>query len=331
MAARPGRAGALHEGAEERQETRSMSTSKSPPGNIARRVVLAAAAGGLAVQAAAAPLPEGELERRCWLQYTTERTKVDLREPTAVHFSNLADGYQVDSPFLVEFAVRGMGVVPAGKKFDGAGHHHILVNKKLPLSITEQIPFDAHHKHFGKGQTSTTLDLPPGRHTLRLLFADHEHRPYFVFSREIAVQVRGPRGNGTRPVIDPARFDATCALWHQDEVSRPRPPAEPLYFANVRAGEPLQSPFNLRLGVDGLGVCARGLGVEKTGHFIVELLLPGGSAPVQTFALTNGATQVNVFAPNGSYRMRLKFVDDKGTEVLPAHELPVRVVTQERY
>jgi hypothetical protein len=28
------------------------------------------------------------------------------------------------------------------------------------------------------GQTETTLDLPPGEHTLRLYFATGDHRPY---------------------------------------------------------------------------------------------------------------------------------------------------------
>ena len=33
-------------------------------------------------------------------------------------------------------------------------------------------------RHFGKGQTETTLDLAPGKHTLQLLFADATHTPF---------------------------------------------------------------------------------------------------------------------------------------------------------
>ena len=280
--------------------------------------------------ACAAPLPSDPGERDCWTSYTRERTRANLKEPTNVDFSNLRNGHAVASPFLVEFAVRGMGVVPAGKPLKGTGHHHILIDTRLPGSITDTIPFNDKHKHFGKGQTSTLLDLPPGKHTLRLLFADHEHRPYFVFSPEITIEVLGARSAMPRPKIDPKNFAATCAAWYQDEVSRPRAPDEPLYFSNLRAGEALTSPFNVRLGVDGFGVCATGQSAEKTGHFMLELLTRQGRRPVQTIDLSNGATQTNLFASTGAYILRLRFVDPtSGADVLQPHELPIDVRGQE--
>lgn len=284
---------------------------------------------GAALPSLGAPLPDNEAERRCWIKHSRERTRVNLRDPTTVDFSNLRNDYEVASPFLVEFAVRGMGVAPAGVNQTGTGHHHILINKALPSAIGAPLPFDQSHRHFGGGQTATLVDLPPGRHTLRLLFADFEHRPYYVFSPEISVLVRGSRSATQRPRIDPERFDATCERWYQDEVSRPRPPNEPLYFANVRADEPLVSPFNLRLGVEGFGICARGSSKPRTGQFVVEVY--GGSPQrlVRRTELTNGATQLNLFVGPGNYRLRLRFVDDQGTELLPAHDLPVRVVSQE--
>jgi hypothetical protein len=300
----------------------------------ARAAVLAVLAGAALVPggAAAMTLPAGELEQRCWLSYTRERTRVDVREPREVSFSNLRDGYRVASPVLVQFAVRGMGVAPAGVPHEGSGHHHVLIDKALPLDVKQQIPFDDFHRHFGRGQTEALLELPAGRHKLRLLFADYEHRPHFVYSREITVQVVGPRSAVPRPRIDAARFEATCAAWYEDEVSRPRPPDTPLHITNVRAGEPLTSPFNLRLGVDGaFGVCAAGVKAppnQKSGHFIVDILAGGRS--VQNYNLGNGATQVNVFVGIGEYRVRLRFVDDKGTDLLPAQEMPLRVVAQER-
>ena len=127
----------------------------------------------LASLARAEPLPSDPLERQCWLAHTSQRTAVDLREPVSVHFSNLKTGYRVRSPFWVEFGIRGMGVIPAGNVNDKAGHHHILIDTPLPRDHTAPIPFSDTHKHFGKGQTGTELNLPPGRHTLRLLFADH--------------------------------------------------------------------------------------------------------------------------------------------------------------
>lgn len=279
--------------------------------------------------ARAADLPTNELELRCWLSHTRERTRVNLRETTSVEFSNLRSGYAVRTPFEVDFAVRGMGVAPAGVKLDGTGHHHILVNRAMPSSVTEKIPFDDSHRHFGKGQTGTTLDLPPGRHTLRLLFADHDHRPHFVFSREIEVHVKGSRSSTPRPRIDPANFAATCEAWYQDELSTPPPPAEPLRIMNVRANEPLTSPFNLRLGVNGFGVCAAGAKADQAGRFVLELTDAASRRPVQTFDLKNGATQVNVFVGTGSYVARLRLVGANGADLLPATETPLRVTRED--
>jgi Domain of unknown function (DUF4399) len=278
--------------------------------------------------AAAAPLPTDPLERECWLSHTRDRTRVNLREPTAVDFSNLARGHRVRSPFQVDFAVRGMGVVPAGKPLQGAGHHHILIDTPLPVDIRAQIPFSDTHKHFGKGQTGTVLDLPPGPHRLRLLFADHEHRPYFVFSPEVEVIVTGPRNARPLP-IDRRNFEATCLAWYQDELARPRPPGELVTILNVRDGEAVTSPFNLRFGVDGFGVCAAGQSAERSGHFMLELRQ--GGRLVRGIDLSNGATQSNLSLPDGAYRLVLRFVEGKTRrDLLPAYEADLFVVGQER-
>lgn len=284
--------------------------------------------GLAALPAAAAPLPADELEQRCWLSHTRERTRVNLRETSVVEFSNLKSGVEVRAPFAVDFAVRGLGVAPAGVKLEGTGHHHILVNRSMPSSVSEKLPFDDSHRHFGKGQTGTLLDLPPGKHRLRLLFADHEHRPYFLFSREIEVTVRGPRSSTPRPKIDPQRFTETCAQWYADELAAPPPPDEPLRFLNVRAGEPLVSPLALRLGVNGLGVCAAGAKADKSGHFVLELM-DARRQPVQTFKLDNGATQVNLFVAAGDYIARLRLVAPDGSDVAPPNEMPLKVVRRE--
>ena len=278
--------------------------------------------------AQAESLPRDELERSCWQRYTRERTQLNMRELTAVDFSNLKTGHRVQSPFLVEFAVRGMGVVPAGKPLLGAGHHHLLVDTRLPMLVSDKIPFSDTHRHFGKGQTFAVLDLPAGRHTLRLLFADHDHRPYFVFSPEITVVVTGKRS--TQPLrIDPAQFDASCAAWYQEELSRPRPPGEWVSISNLRDGESVSSPFNLRFSVDGYGVCAAGQSAERSGHFMLEVERDGRR--LQALNLSNGATQAHLTIPNGSYQLRLRFVDGATRrDLLPAYESTVVVSGQER-
>jgi hypothetical protein len=309
-----------------------LSTSALATGRtVAKRALLSIFLSCTAASASAALLPADNAERDCWTSYTRERTQTNLKELTSVDFSNLRTGYTVSSPVLVEFAVRGMGVVPAGKQLKGTGHHHILVDARLPASISDTIPFNDKHKHFGKGQTSTLLDLPAGRHTLRLLFADHEHRPYFVFSPEIAIEVLGRRSDTPRPKIDPKNFNASCAAWYQDEISRPRPPDEPLYVSNLRAGEAVTSPFNVRLGVDGFGICAAGQSAEKSGHFMLELLTRSGRKSVQSIDLSNGATQTNLAAATGAYILRLRFVDPAtGNDLLRPNELPIEVKGQER-
>ena len=71
----------------------------------------------------------------------------------------------------------GMGVAPAGTDAPETGHHHILVNVDKPV-LDQPLPTDEHHRHFGKGQTETTLTLPPGRHTLQLVLGDRNHIPH---------------------------------------------------------------------------------------------------------------------------------------------------------
>ena len=47
-------------------------------------------------------------------------------------------------------------------------------------------------KHYGAGQTETVIELEPGQHTLKLVFADHLHRLHEppVISDEITITVK---------------------------------------------------------------------------------------------------------------------------------------------
>lgn len=108
-----------------------------------------------------------------------------------VYFIAPADGATVTSPITVRFGLKGMGVAPAGIAFDGAGHHHLIIDADLP-PLNAPIPADAHHVHFGKGQTETTVELKPGKHTLQLLLGDQLHMPHdpAVVSKKITVTVK---------------------------------------------------------------------------------------------------------------------------------------------
>lgn len=102
------------------------------------------------------------------------------------------DGETVKSPFKVWFGLRNMGVAPKDVDQPNTGHHHLLVDvAKLPPA-GEPIPSDRNHLHFGKGETETLVELPPGRHTLQLIMGDHNHVPHDppVVSKKITVTVR---------------------------------------------------------------------------------------------------------------------------------------------
>ena len=101
-------------------------------------------------------------------------------EHAKVYFIELKDGAVVKSPFKVKFGIKGFGITPAGtkgKERHTAGHHHLLVDVEQLPDLSEPVPRDAHHIHFDQGETETTLELPPGKHTLQLLLGDEEHEP----------------------------------------------------------------------------------------------------------------------------------------------------------
>jgi hypothetical protein len=108
-----------------------------------------------------------------------------------VYFITPQDGDTVTSPVQVKFGLKGMGIAPAGIPFDGAGHHHLLIDTELK-NLDGPIPADANHLHFGKGQTETTIELTPGEHTLQLVLGDHLHVPHqpAVMSQRITITVK---------------------------------------------------------------------------------------------------------------------------------------------
>jgi hypothetical protein len=109
-----------------------------------------------------------------------------------VYIISPATGESIGHPVAVKFGLQGMGVAPAGVDKKNTGHHHLLIDLKGLPSLDKPIPSDKHHKHFGKGQTETILELPPGKHTLQLILGDKSHIPFDppVISEKITIWVR---------------------------------------------------------------------------------------------------------------------------------------------
>jgi len=110
-----------------------------------------------------------------------------------VYFISPQDGSTVSSPVTVRFGLKGMGIAPAGIKFDNTGHHHLLVDTDIS-ELNLDVPMPATDKivHFGKGQTETALTLAPGKHTLQLVFADYLHTSFDppLHSKKITITVK---------------------------------------------------------------------------------------------------------------------------------------------
>jgi Domain of unknown function (DUF4399) len=74
---------------------------------------------------------------------------------------------------------------------ENTGHHHLLIDADIPADTSLPLPATDNIKHFGKGQTETTLTLAPGKHTLQLVLGDHMHIPFnpVVASQKITITV----------------------------------------------------------------------------------------------------------------------------------------------
>lgn len=122
---------------------------------------------------------------------STDLPRSPAPEDVTLTFANLADGQLVPPTFEVVFEITGMDISPAGTQAENSGHHHLLIDVlelppiNLPLPKTDNIV------HFGDGATGANVTLPPGDHTLQLIFADHLHIPHDppVMSEKITVTV----------------------------------------------------------------------------------------------------------------------------------------------
>ena len=96
----------------------------------------------------------------------------------SVSFKTPKDGATVTSPVKVEMVANNISVASAGAVKPNSGHFHILVDAGDSIPSGVVIPTDSAHIHYGKAQKEAELNLPKGKHTLTLQFADGAHRSY---------------------------------------------------------------------------------------------------------------------------------------------------------
>ena len=113
-------------------------------------------------------------------------------EGARVYIISPTPGEVVSSPVTVRFGLKGMGVAPAGVDRAKTGHHHLLIDLADLPALDKPLPADAHHKHFGGGQTEASVELSPGKHTLQLIMGDKNHIPHDppVISEKITIVVK---------------------------------------------------------------------------------------------------------------------------------------------
>lgn len=252
---------------------------------IAQAQTAAAVSKPAAVAAAAAPTGSTEgiepspFEPHAW-QVTAPRLNAEA------YLVNLQDGAKIETPYLVKFGLSGgWGISPIVSPVKGkGGHHHLLVNRDLPLDFKQPLPFNEQYIHFGKGQMETVLNLGPGTYTLRLLLADNKHLPHFVYSKPTRVTVTAKRKD-----IDPKTL-----------VSKG-------ISVDVEAAQ-VKPPFRVRFHASGLNVGYLNQKAADTGHFRLTVQPKSGKPVVMPFP--NGQTEVWLSPPAGDYTLKLDLVDN---------------------
>ena len=119
--------------------------------------------------------------------------EADTEKPdTSVYFIAPRNGAVISGEVTVKFGLKGKGIAPAGVDFPNTGHHHLLINLETLPDMTKTLPANDNIKHFGGGQTETTLNLPPGKHTLQLLLGNYVHVPHDppIMSEKITITVK---------------------------------------------------------------------------------------------------------------------------------------------
>ena len=236
-----------------------------------------------------------------------------------VYFHYPLDGLRVPERFTVRIGLKEMGVAPAGIDKPGTGHHHLLIDTDLP-PLDQPIPSDFNHIHFGGGQTEAEIALTPGRHTLQLLFADHNHVPHDppLVSERITVEVAA------------------------DPTEKPRSAAAPgarVFFIDLKNGATIPTRAKIRFGSEGIAITPAGTANPNGGHhhLLVDTEVPALDREIPSdfnhLHFGRGQTEVELSLPPGEHTLQLLLGDHEHVPHDPpvmSERIRVRVVDTER-
>lgn len=204
------------------------------------------------------------------------------------YFSNLATNATIETPFVVKFGLSdGWGLAPIAAPMAGkSGHHHLLIDRELPLDFKKPLPFNEQYIHFGKGQMESVLNLPPGSYNLRLLLADDKHLPHFVYSKPVRITVTKKNVANTQPA--PATIE----------------------LLNLAPDAKLRPPFRLQFHASGFQVAHQAQKLAGTGRFRLSLVPRAGGKGME-IDYANGQTETWLQPPAGVYTAKLQLVDNQ--------------------
>jgi hypothetical protein len=223
---------------------------------------------------------------------------VRVQQPET-YFTNLKDGDKIETPFVLKFGLSRSGLAAITKDVPATGHHHLLVNRDLPLDFKQPLPFNDQYRHFGKGQMEAVLDFKPGTYTLRLLLADHRHIPYFIYSKPMTITVTAKTDVDPKTVVKPG-----------------------VELLSLRNGDALVTPFRVQFHASGLNVSHVDIKDPGAGHF--RLVAQGKAGAPERLDFGNGATEAWLKPPAGDYSFKLELVSNADGSVI-ASGTPVAV------
>jgi len=244
----------------------------------------------------------------------------------AVYFVDLKDGATIPTNATIHFGLRGMGVAPAGSDRANSGHHHLLIDTDLP-PLTQPIPNDFNHLHYGAGQTEAEVTLTPGEHTLQLLFADKDHVPHSppLYSPRIRVRV-----------ADTAPPPQTSSAAPPASGRHPSPPDAKVYFVYPTNGAYVSRNPVIRFGLVNMGVAPAGVAKPNTGHhhLLIDAPSPPPDRPIPNdfnhLHFGAGQTEAKVTLPLGEHTLLLVLGDENHVpHDPPVMSKPIKVTVTE--